>query len=374
MDHSNVGEKDKKISTEEKTARRKINPKVFFGIIILIIICGAAGILLFSQYSHRMDRNRGNTTGNINEYGFSAAKDGWVYYSEFKDNNSLIYKTNGSEKSQLLYENQANILFLNVVDSWIYYDKGDLSKRDSKGYPVQSIICRMKTDGSEKTEIATTGALNHLSVVDGWIYYSYIDSGKYIVSRMKTDGSEKTDILNLDTLILDFNVVGKYMYYLEVDNSTQAISIYKQEIGSSDKTELLKEDKLDLLDLNVAGDYIYYEKADKQTKAATIYRMKTDGSGEKEISKEDACAWSVLNVTDDWIYYMTDNQTGSTTYNSKIYRMKPDGSKRTKISDKDICISAMNIVGDWIYYTKIDQNTGIEIRKMKLDGSDDSIA
>lgn len=367
---NNVNEKSK----EEKTFKRKMNPKAFFGIIILIIICGTSGIFLFNEYSHGMDRNRGNTTGNINEYGFSAAKNGWIYYSEFKNNNSVIYKTNGSEKSQLLYENQANILFLNVVDGWIYYNKGDLSKRDSKGYPVQSIICKMKTDGSGKTEIATTETLNHLSVVDGWIYYSYINSGKYIVSRMKTDGSEKADVLNSDKLILDFNVDGRYMYYLEVDNSTQAISIYKQEIGSNDKIELLKEDKLELLDLNVTGDYIYYSKADKQTKAATIYRMKTDGSSEKEISKEDACAWSSLNVTDDWIYYMIDNQTGQTNYNSKIYRMKADGSKRTKISDKDICISAMNIVGDWIYYTKVDQNTGTEIRKMKLDGSNDSMA
>lgn len=373
MDNNNIEEKSKEVITREKNVKRKINRKMIFGIVILIIIALVAGVFLFNQYSHRMDRNRGNTTGNIDEYGFSVSKDGWIYYSDFKNNNSTIYKTDGSEKSQLLYENQANIFFLNVVDGWIYYNKGDLSKRDSKGYPVQSVICKVKTDGSQKTEIATTGTLNHLSVVDGWIYYSYINNGKYIVSRMKTDGSGKTDVLSADKLILDFNVVGNYMYYLEVDSSTQAISIYKQQIGSSDRKELLKEDKLDLLDLNVVGDYIYYKKADRQTKAATIYRMKTDGSGEKELSKEDACTWSVLNVTDDWIYYMEAEQTGS-TYSSKIYRMKTDGSKKTQIFKKDIFISEMNIVGDWIYYTKADQNTGIEIRKMKLDGSDDSIA
>lgn len=369
-----------KIIVSEKNAKEEVVKiesiqKIILGISILIIISILMAGLYFNQSKHKVNGNRGNTVGNINNYGYCVAKDGWIYYSDYQGDQSIIYKINGSKRTQLIKEQKANVFFLNVVDGWIYYNKADLSKRDAKGLPVQSIICRMKTDGTEKTEISTTGLLDHFSVVDGFIYYSYFDSSnKQKVCKMKMDGSEKKEVLNTNKLILNFNVVNNWMYYIEIDNSTHTGRIYKDKVDGSDKKELTKEEKLDLFDLNVEGDCIYYKKVDKKTKAATICKMKTDGSGKVEISQEDACAWSILNVTNNWIYYMKDTKDlkdgKQQNYNCTIYKVKTDGSKKTEIFNKGMYISRMNIVGEWIYYTKVDMKTS-EMRKMKLDGTED---
>lgn len=168
---------------------RKQNFKRALAITVVVTIISLTAAFLLNKKSNEV----GNTTGNIINKGIVSSKNGWTYYSDYQQNRCLLYRTNGNKITQLLSEKNSLIIYLNVVGDWVYYDKVDIYKQD--GYIdtiLKDTICKMKIDGSEKTELQTSNSIYYLSVVGDWIYYSKSTyGGQYDEYKIRTDGSEE---------------------------------------------------------------------------------------------------------------------------------------------------------------------------------------
>ncbi|MCK9478120.1 MAG: DUF5050 domain-containing protein [Firmicutes bacterium] len=127
-----------------------------------------------------------------------AIDNGWIYYSNAEDNDSL-YKMdlNGENITKLNNEYSSNI---NVELDYVYYTdfNGDNS------------LYKIKTDGTDKT-LVSPEAFGLENLHNGYIYYSNrMHDGR--IYRMKTDGSENELIIDSENCV-SLNVVDDFLIY-----------------------------------------------------------------------------------------------------------------------------------------------------------------
>jgi len=296
---------------------------------------------------------RGNTAGNIGNYGLAAIQGDWIYYVNDTDGGS-IYKirTDGSGRTKLNDDNSRN---LNVVGDWIYY-----SNKEGEGYPRAVMLnpdynyhlYKIRTDGSGRTRLNNDLTMNPI-VSDGWIYYSNRDREDEFYSsslyKIRTDGTERTRISDDVTYFID--VVGGWIYY---SNESENHKLYKIRTDGSERTPLTHDADVYLY-VNTAGDWIY---TSSMARAENLLKVKTDGS-EIKIFDNVRYTWG-LNVAGDWIYYL-NRDDGHT-----IYRVRTDNSGLSKINDDDSWM--INVVGEWIYY--INRDDDYKFYRIRTDGSE----
>ena len=157
---------------------------------------------------------RGNSVGNIINWGLAAQQGDWIYYRDsYSDSGDgcRIYKVR-TDESECVKLNDDVSEYLNVVGDWIYYVNKD---DDNKIYKVRQ-------DGSERTRV-NNDASAYLNVVGDWIFYVktppdpfgyFFQSGE--IYKIRIDGSERTRIDEDDTSAL-LNVVGGWIYYVNLN-------------------------------------------------------------------------------------------------------------------------------------------------------------
>lgn len=287
----------------------------------------------------------GNTSGNLNNGGYAALQNDWIYYRNSSDNNSLYkIKTNNAEKAKLVNDDSLNI---NVIGDWVYY----INSTDNAS------IYKIKTDGTERTKINNNRA-RCLNVIGDWIYYAN-GNDNFTIYKMKIDGTEQAKLTNSDGFktTRSITVSDDWIYYTYgVDFGRQ---LKKIKLDGTEETALISS----CFCIQVVDCWIYYSNYKDYYR---IYKLKIDGTEITKISNDlpvQIPSSPSVNVAGDWIYFsnMTDNHA--------LYKVHTDGTGETKIvSDK--CVS-INVVGDWIYYKcyeiSSDQN---ELYRIRTDGSD----
>jgi hypothetical protein len=225
-----------------------------------------------------------------NAYGGLNVVDGWVYYINNDDKHIYKMKADGTEREEL--NDEANGMYIDVVDGWIYCTQSGWGEpEDSDG------IYKMRVDGTEYTQlsdhvfISNNGGFN---VVGGWIYYTNDDD---IIHKIRTDGTGHKKLIDENSG--KFNVVDGWIYYI---NNADGDTIYKMRTDGSERAKL-NDDWSQTL--NVVDGWVYYD-------ASAIYKMKTDG-----MERTMLCDYSVntgfgLNIVDGWIYYMDAESQGQT--------------------------------------------------------------
>ncbi|MFL0250685.1 DUF5050 domain-containing protein [Clostridium neuense] len=228
----------------------------------------------------------------------------------------------------------------------------------------KEISGQTKMDFSIKNDIEQSGNTNgnisnggKTCEKDGFIYYGGACSGLY---KMKTDGTGKVKLL--DDSVADINVVGGWIYYLNVRNYNENPNsrIYKVKIDGTCKTEIYSQD--DISDLIVTNKYIYYKtftsNSDLEDLDYAIYKMDIDGTDKVLLTNEK---WiSNINYKDNYIYYNTSDG---------IYKIKNDGTDRVKLHN---CDTRFMIVNDKnIYFHSEGENYSVNnVYKMDLDGKE----
>lgn len=343
--------------------KRKVNSKIILGILIIAIIFVIAGIS--KSLLVKSKAVQGNTSSNTINGGLAAIQDDWTYYKkrDYKTNKDSIYKIkiDGSHNSKVVScssnstgINPDHIAYLNIVNDWIYYIEENADEQ-------KDFIFKIRTDGSEKTELTSAEAsMTNMYIIGEWIYYQSFDinTKKESIYKIKIDGSKKTELLTSDRLE-NLNVVGDYIYYEAENPDTHVGYIYKMKTDGSKKTELLPMGNMGLY---VVDDWIYYQK-----NYDTLYKMKTNGSQktETEVARNLNC--NNINISGEWVYY----SKGEGVKNEEtIYKMKIDGSQNIKIGTVN-SLYKLDIVGDWIYYESGESKES-HFYKMKTDGSEKS--
>lgn len=93
-------------------------------------------------------------------------KAGWVYYSNY-DDNQKIYKIRTDGTGKIKLNNHKCCSVIDVVNGWIYYNDC------STGY---GSIFKMNTDGKNNAEVIggskdKKNSANGFKIIDDWIYY-----------------------------------------------------------------------------------------------------------------------------------------------------------------------------------------------------------
>ena len=317
---------------------------------ICIISLLVLAILIISIILILCRGDRGNSTYNLNNLGFSVKKDGWVYYLGLKDNTSDgIYriKENG-DKGEKISSDYG--IYLNVSGNYIYYL--DISEDEYN-------IVKMKTNDTNKEVVINDVDGQRITVADNWIYY-FKDSNFY---RAKTNGDSKQILLK--KAISNYQIVGKNIYYSYSDGEKSVIA--KMKINGKNIVKIDSDASKEFY-INNGRIYFIYQKydEDKFENSYYLYSMKLNGNDKKEIVKlEGFVKTGSINFDNNRIYYIKAEED---IYS--IYSMKLDGKDEIKITEiKEINI-IMNVHGKWMYYTDEKDNGDSQMFKVRTNGND----
>ena len=234
---------------------------------------------------------------------------------------------------------------INVVGNYMYY------RYENKG-DINSYLCKMNIDGTEKTNIIS-GLFYSPIVIDDWIYFTQFGS----ISRCRTDGSNKQTIVTYaDDRITAFCIVENQLYYVEpLEFATGGFyygPIHKINLdGSSDVVILKNYVSNERLMSN--GELLFFDD-DSSTKY-----MDLDGNQIKEVTGYYMLG---INADKENIY---SNHEG-------LHSIDLSSNKSTTIVP-GVSPNAIFIVDDWIYYLDTDYTkyfAGTALFKVKKDGSE----
>ena len=296
---------------------------------------------------------RGNSVGNINNEGWVASDDKWIYsrnqfsglYKELKKGGSRqrildvwdpgyinvvdgwIYYTNVNGIHRIrtdgLHEqtvsNDSICKYVTVVDGWIYYCAFDVNPQDPFDGSSAHRCYKIKIDGVGKMMLSKD-SIHTLTVVNGWVYYtSHLDFNLY---RMRTDGSEKQNICNYESYDGHFCIVGDWAYYSSATGiKGNKPRFIKVKIDGSARQTLFD---FYVGDFNIIEDYMYYIVKDNDW---SLCKIRLDGYGHQILDKQ---AFSLRGVVNNWIYY-TDTDRTPNSDKKFFLRIRTDGTGRQEL-------------------------------------------
>lgn len=270
--------------------------------------------------------NVGNTLGNLRNGGFVVEKDGWIYY--IKNGNKIFrIKTDGTEETKVA--DVKNARAINVVDSNIYYVGSSDTSSDIHSRSDSISIYKGSASGGFRSTLISE---DEDSFGKGYPYMQVIDNSVCYSPNIKFISKENSNF---------------YEGFYKMNSNTRDS---KQSSGEYFKS------------MAVENGFIYFTTLgdNRIRKMPTAGNKKDDGTiDNKEIDL--GLKGIVRDVINGYIYY--DDIDGNT------YRIKEDGTEKVKIvsiPDKFI------IYGDWIYYVVPGTDNLYQLRKMKLDGTQDT--
>ncbi len=310
---------------------------VVFALVALVMISGCNGDAMGDDAATEAETNgieetaaeepRGNTPGNINQGGFVAASDGWVYFTipNSDDNRLFKMRSDGTDKQVLIEEDAATfggIEYINVITDWIYYTS-------------DSDIVKVRTDGSERIVIEPSAGAMYLNVVGDWIYYSAARGGIY---KIRVDGEDKTELH--DAIAHDINVFGNWIYFSNWDDDRRPYKI------SLDGSESDRVTGVDIFDLQYYDGKLYYI-----TDNMTISRISVDGGRSSEVDEHPISPLIGFIIDEGWIYHIIRL---SMSEHFSLIRLDPDSGGVKIIQELEMfddlpAINSFNIADGWVY-------------------------
>lgn len=275
---------------------------------------------------------RGNTAGNIANWGLAVTQGDWIYFSNISQGNKL-YKMRFDGTGKQMLSNDDSI-YINVVGDWIYYvNRSDVFK-----------MYKIRLDGTQRTKIDDTHSATVMSVVGDWIYY-VTQSEQYKLFRIRTDGTGKMQ-LGTGALIEEMYATEDWVFYTL---QNQGLQIYKIKPDGTQRTRVTQ---YGARQLNIEGDWLYFVNQSMPG----IWRVKWDGTNPTSFGAEIQSP-AYLNVNENMIYYGLGD----------LYKTPTDSPEQFKLTPNLGFGGLINVVGDWLFF-RIQYN-GEKLYRMKVDGT-----
>lgn len=299
-----------------------------------LIVIAVLGLITLSGCGNKgeiLPENMGNTDGNITNIGSVCQRGDTIYYQNDEDNFSIYKSVKGKEGIKL---NDGTSYFINVVGDYVYYvyENSDFH------------IYRMKTDGSENTEIIKQKAY-YMTVYDNSIYYVDYDDNQAIY-RANTDGSSTEKIVDAQCY---YPIIAEdTLFYVDYSNGGK---VTKANLDGTSQEVLDKVNNITAAYLNYYEGKLYYANAvtssnsNKVGKGYENYIMCFDlASGTTSTVVEAPCA--DVNVYDGKVYY-------SSLRDNKVYSCNLDGKDTKLVYDNNGIF--LNVTKDDLYcYVKLE--------------------
>ena len=271
--------------------------------LLAIALIGCAALTGCGGGGETLPENMGNTDGNISNIGSVCQRGDTVYYQNYEDNFSIYKSVSGGEGEKL---NEGTSYFINVIGDYVYYVHEDDDFH----------VFRMKTDGSENTEIIDQAAY-YMTVYNDKIYFVNYDDNQAIYSA-NTDGSELTKIVDS---VCYYPIIGDdgMLYYVDYSNEGKITSA---NTDGSNQVVLDDVNNITAAYLNYNDGKLYYTNAANEQNNSDenyvnfIMCYDISGGGVSTVV-EAPCA--DVNVYNDRIYY-------SSLEDNMVYSCNLDGS------------------------------------------------
>lgn len=353
---------------ENKTLKRnKWNTLLIVLIIVVAILIILEITIGFGNIKHSIFRlfgiepKEGNTTGNINNYGYAAEDNKYLYYMSPNSNGKYIginkvSKKNLTGEPTRLIEGEWEITSINSYGDYIYFVS--LSQNDENSSDeVDNKIHRVNKNGNKKDEVLNDNEFHNydykIAVVGGKIYYIGEDE---CIWYMNLDGKNKT---RLNENASGFEAItDKYILYnmpAFVDGKDTSITYIMDRNGKNQRQ--LNGERI--YNAVIYKDYIYY-----LTEERYLYRIGIDGKDNTMLS--DVKPYN-LNVSDKGIYYFKEIYTDDGYIEEvTLYRMDLDGNNNQKIYSLEDVSNSLCLLKDWVFFLDSDDEKG----KMEIVSTD----
>lgn len=268
---------------------------------------------------------RGNTTGNLNNFGRYVFHDGWIYFFNYSDEGRLYKKKPDRAELQKISEDRY-VEHLNIVDGKLYY------RSDYK-------IVKSNLDGTERVVLRDekSNGLNVMSVVGEWIYFTEEPGSMFgKLYRMKTDGSA-VDLLDANP-VSRFVVDNGKIYYVVHTNQ-----LFVMDTEGTNRKQLLSEVSIVSME-RMEGRLIFNNNG-------SLFEMDLKSTEVAKLSDYNA---QDLNVDDDWLYFSNHSE-----YSKKLFRLNLVDGTVEKLSDKKAF--HIHVAGGRVFFNNPDAREEVAI-------------
>ncbi|WP_284645534.1 DUF5050 domain-containing protein [Paenibacillus silviterrae] len=278
---------------------------------------------------------------NVANGGQLAVKDDWIYMNpevKYHGPSKLVkVPMSGGEEIKLSNDNAGSI---NIAGDFLYYTISDPANHKLHG------IYKMKTDGTERTQISSS-PISNIRVKDNWIYYIHqtfqpmegvTGGGIYKsdgIHRMKLDGTGD-EPLAVGDYVTQFFIDGDRIYYI-VQRVSGEYHLYGMNLDGTEQTKLQE----DVTKMTVIDGWIYY----LQNYGKQIMKMKPDGTVVIPVYTSDHFI-SALNFREGWLYLVSG--TFGIHGTASIERIRIDGTGRQALAGARA--TALYFAGDQLYF------------------------
>lgn len=283
------------------------------------------------------DNQRGNSSGNIANFGFFCMADGWIYYST--EEGLIKSLPNGNEKT--IIKPGVRCYWLNVVDDWIFF----VDENNSRIY-------RIRTDGSNYRRLVDQGCL-YVQVIDDAIYY--LDIRNQGIYKVDLDGKKQHLIVSTNTRF--FLVKDGWVYYFSeyVPSHDYYVpgGIQKIRTDGSNERNIVNAEIASFY-FDIADQCIYYNDINEG-----FSRVNMDGSKKEKIKNTHPSYF--FNLFNRWIF--------ACEIGGRLYRIDLNGSNQLLLDNREAIYP--HVIGEWIYYTIFRRDTEAEAEwyRIKMDGT-----
>jgi hypothetical protein len=127
------------------------------------------------------DVQMGNTAGNLDQFGYAASADGWLYFNA----GDALWKMrmDGTDRQQI---SALDADYINIIGDWVYFA---LTESGS-----DSGIYRVSTDGAKEQQLLPVELKydTPLCACGEWLYY--LEDGTNKLCRLPLDGGKNEQI------------------------------------------------------------------------------------------------------------------------------------------------------------------------------------
>lgn len=313
-------------------------------IIVLVIAIIAVLEITTGMFSNLLSINQiGNSVGNIINCGYSAEKDGYIYYvspSEDMNTTNINKVKVGTTEYQTLYNGSYDIRALNIVRNKIYFIS--IAADDSFDDRIDNKIYKMNLDGSELTVINDNEfAYDYydMYIIKNEVYYIGTDSNVY---KMDLNGGNRQLVAETGTGFLAIN--DKYIIYNKFNEDNTDFITYIKDLNSSNEKAI---NSAKIYNPIIEGDFIYYI-----TESETLAKMPVEGGEEVQVA--DFPVYN-MNVSNGYIYYLNYKDIENEDYTVAIFKLSVDGGESQIIKELSNYSTFLNIIGDYAYYMDMDE-------------------
>ena len=306
-------------------------------ICFLILIC--AGLAVFSKFSKRIPENPagtiGNTSGNLYNGGLFCENDGYVYFSNPYDANSLYSMRPDETEMKKLVTTQVGSI--NADSNFLYYYQGGSGGNAGLGFLISTTgVYRLKKDNTKNVACLDRVLGKYVILADNTVYYTCADDDVSLKS-IGIDGENKETLLALD--ILPVSVQDSTFYYI---NNEEDLHLMAYDLRSKSSRQVLLEDIYMPI---IEGNTIYgIDIHDNYS----LVRLDI-ATGEKTLL--DRVRTDLINVTDGYIYYQTSGKT------PQLKRIRRDGSDMAVVAEG--AYTDINATSAYVYFTRFGSPTPV---------------